>query len=124
MSFSRSSANSLFEQMHNNTWAPIAWYSLAVMAERLSLQTPDDELLVLSNLRERWHRVGAITYPHQVETVKRVMKEMGGRAILADEVGLGKTIEACMILKEYMLRNMVSRCLILTPGQPSLAMVQ
>ncbi|NLN18248.1 MAG: DEAD/DEAH box helicase [Firmicutes bacterium] len=116
VSFSRSSANSLFEQMHNNTWAPIAWYSLAVMAERLSLQTPDDELLVLSNLRERWHRVGAITYPHQVETVKRVMKEMGGRAILADEVGLGKTIEACMILKEYMLRNMVSRCLILTPA--------
>ena len=30
---------------------------------------------------------------------------MGGRAILADEVGLGKTIEACMILKEYMLRH-------------------
>ena len=48
--FSRSSANSLFEQMHNKAWAPLSWYRLAVMAERLSLQTPDDELLVLSNL--------------------------------------------------------------------------
>ncbi|MGI6081374.1 MAG: DEAD/DEAH box helicase [Limnochordia bacterium] len=114
--FSRSSANSLFEQMHNKAWAPLSWYRLAVMAERLSLQTPDDELLVLSNLRERWQRVGVLTYPHQVETVKRVLKEMGGRAILADEVGLGKTIEACMILKEYMLRHMVRRCLILTPA--------
>ena len=41
---------------------------------------------------------------------------MGGRAILADEVGLGKTIEAGMILKEYMLRGLVHRALILTPA--------
>ena len=32
VSFSRSSANSLFEQMHNNTWASIAWHCLSVMA--------------------------------------------------------------------------------------------
>jgi SNF2 family DNA or RNA helicase len=114
--FSRTSANSLFDQMGSGQWSPLSWYQLARKAEKLSLRTPEDELLVLSNLRERWRRVGVITYPHQVSTAKRVMKEMGGRAILADEVGLGKTIEACMILKEYMLCNMVRRCLILTPA--------
>jgi quercetin dioxygenase-like cupin family protein len=38
--------------------------------------------------------------------------------LLADEVGLGKTIEACLALKEYWIRGLVSKALILTP--PSL----
>ncbi len=54
--------------------------------------------------------------PHQVEVVKRVIYEMGTRAILADEVGLGKTIEAGLVLKEKMLRREVERALILTPA--------
>ena len=41
---------------------------------------------------------------------------MRGRAILADEVGLGKTIEALVILMEYFLRGLVRRALILTPA--------
>lgn len=31
---------------------------------------------------------------------------MNGKAILADEVGLGKTVEAGLILKEYMIRGL------------------
>jgi SNF2 family DNA or RNA helicase len=41
---------------------------------------------------------------------------MGGRAILADEVGLGKTIEAGIILKELTVRGLARRVLILTPA--------
>ena len=41
---------------------------------------------------------------------------MRGRAILADEVGLGKTVEAGLILKEYAIRGLVRRVLILTPA--------
>jgi len=44
------------------------------------------------------------------------MKTFRGRAILADEVGLGKTVEAGLILKEYMLRGWCGRLLILTPS--------
>src|SRR5438309_9260552 len=44
---------------------------------------------------------------------------MRGRALLADEVGLGKTIEAALVMKEYLARGMVRTVLILTP--PSLA---
>jgi superfamily II DNA or RNA helicase len=51
----------------------------------------------------------------QRRTVHRVFNEMHGRAILADEVGLGKTIEAGLIFTEYRIRQMVKRCLILVP---------
>ncbi|OHB66838.1 MAG: hypothetical protein A2V70_03815 [Planctomycetes bacterium RBG_13_63_9] len=36
--------------------------------------------------------------------------------LLADEVGLGKTIEACLLLREYLLRGLVKRVLILVPA--------
>ena len=35
--------------------------------------------------------------------------------LLADEVGLGKTIEACLLLREYLLRGLAKRVLILVP---------
>jgi len=54
--------------------------------------------------------------PHQVFTVYTVTNDMRGRALLADEVGLGKTIEACMILKELAFRNLVERVLVLVPS--------
>ena len=54
--------------------------------------------------------------PHQIETANRVITEMHGRALLADEVGLGKTIEAGLVLKEYMTRGLVKKVLILVPA--------
>ncbi len=53
---------------------------------------------------------------HQLACVKQVLHQMNGRAILADEVGLGKTIEAGLILKEYMLRGLVKKALLLVPA--------
>ncbi|WP_010530973.1 DEAD/DEAH box helicase [Lentibacillus jeotgali] len=53
---------------------------------------------------------------HQLSTARQVLEEMNGRAILADEVGLGKTIEAGLILKEYMLRGLVKKALIIVPA--------
>ncbi|MFL5254329.1 MAG: DEAD/DEAH box helicase [Rhodopila sp.] len=77
---------------------------------RLSLFEGFDELLCLPAL----HDVEAHWY--QVETVRKVLKQYRGRVLLADEVGLGKTIEAGMVLKEYILRGMAERILILTPA--------
>src|SRR5699024_870821 len=53
---------------------------------------------------------------HQTKTAETVIEQMNGRAILADEVGLGKTIEAGLILKEYMIRGLVKNVLILVPA--------
>ncbi|KIL44381.1 DEAD/DEAH box helicase [Jeotgalibacillus soli] len=55
-------------------------------------------------------------HPHQMEAANKVIFELGGRALLADEVGLGKTIEAGVILKEYIYRGLVSSALILVPS--------
>lgn len=54
--------------------------------------------------------------PHQLNCAQQVVEEMHGRGILADEVGLGKTIEAGLILKEYMIRGLVKKALILVPA--------
>ncbi|MFP7171015.1 SNF2-related protein [Terribacillus sp. 7520-G] len=55
-------------------------------------------------------------HPHQLEASRRVVEEMNGRAILADEVGLGKTIEAGLVLKELMIRGLVKKVLLLVPA--------
>jgi SNF2 family DNA or RNA helicase len=60
----------------------------------------------------------AYNLPHQQEGALRILRDLDGRALLADEVGLGKTITAGMVLKECIVRGFVKRVLILTP--PSL----
>ena len=77
---------------------------------RLSLLRGFDELLCLEGLQ------GVEHLPHQIETVRKVLRHFRGRVLLADEVGLGKTIEACLLLREYLLRGMARRVLILTPA--------
>jgi len=62
------------------------------------------------------HLTGVEPLWHQIETVRKVLKQFRGRVLLADEVGLGKTIEAGMVLKEYALRGMAERIVVLTPA--------
>jgi len=45
-------------------------------------------------------------FDYQRETAATVLRRMRGRAILADEVGLGKTIEAGLIASELRLRGL------------------
>ncbi len=103
-------------KMRRKQWDTWDSFLLNYRGEELSLTGGFDDLLVLSHMQEFWRQNGVVPYPHQIETVKKVVSQMRGRAILADEVGLGKTIEAGMILKEYMLRGLVKRFLILTPA--------
>lgn len=91
-------------------WDDWTLYQLAYEAEESALIRSFDELQCISHLGE------LEPMPHQIDTAKKVLNEMRGRAILADEVGLGKTIEAGLILKEYMVRGLVRRTLILVPA--------
>src|SRR5437899_1188897 len=79
-------------------------------AHRISLVVGFHRLLAWPVLQ------GVTRYDHQERTALRVLREMRGRAILADEVGLGKTIEAGLVLKEYTVRGLVHRALVLTPA--------
>ena len=51
-------------------------------------------------------------YPHQLHVAERATVRDPVRWLLADEVGLGKTIEACLCLKEYLLRGLARRCVV------------
>ncbi|MEQ8546810.1 MAG: RNA polymerase-associated protein RapA [Cyclobacteriaceae bacterium] len=53
--------------------------------------------------------------PHQLYIAHEVSSRYAPRVLLSDQVGLGKTIEACLILHRLLLRGQVSRVLILVP---------
>jgi superfamily II DNA or RNA helicase len=90
--------------------AEAEWFGLRAELGQLGLLQGFDELLCLAGLR------GVEAHPYQIETVRKVLKQFRGRVLLADEVGLGKTIEAGMVLREYMLRGMAERILVLAPA--------
>ena len=86
------------------------WFGLRDELAQLGLVEGFDELLCLPTL------TGVDAHWYQIETVRKVLKQYRGRVLLADEVGLGKTVEAGMVVKEYMLRGMADRLLVLTPA--------
>ena len=53
--------------------------------------------------------------PHQLNVLKKVIQSNPARFLLADEVGLGKTIEAGLVMQELKLRGLVKRVLIVVP---------
>ena len=58
----------------------------------------------------------AFLLPHQISTVARCFETMPVRYMLADEVGLGKTVEACSILSILISENKNLRSLLIVPG--------
>jgi superfamily II DNA or RNA helicase len=56
-----------------------------------------------------------IPLPHQLKALRRAVSQDSVRFLLADEVGLGKTIEAGLIMRELKLRGLVRRTLVIAP---------
>lgn len=83
--------------------------NLRVAATRLSYAHQHDALSTLGNSRVE-------IKPHQVGVVHRVASSYPHRFILADEVGLGKTIEAGLLIRELRARGVAPRVLILAPS--------
>ncbi len=88
----------------------LSYYEARLELFNLSILADYDQLVCLPTL----HHVDK--YWYQMETTKKVIKQFSGRALLADEVGLGKTIEAGMVCKEYLVRGMIKSLLVLTPA--------
>ncbi len=55
-------------------------------------------------------------YHHQIDTVARVLGDPVPRYLLADEVGLGKTIEAGLVIRQLMIDDPKASVLVLVPG--------
>jgi SNF2 family DNA or RNA helicase len=92
--------------------ADLRQFSLGLQAVQFGMVAGFDDLLSLPLLRD------VELLEHQLRTVRMVLRRLRGRALLCDEVGLGKTIEASMTLLELVARGLVRRTLVLTP--PSL----
>ena len=101
----------------------------APLVARLKQGRPIDEgrSALVDEALDVWSRPGFETFmclprlrfepfPYQLEAAARALRHMQGRAILADEVGLGKTIEACLVLSELRLRGLADRVLVLAPA--------
>ncbi len=61
-------------------------------------------------------RLGFEPFDYQLQAAQTVLRRMRGRAILADEVGLGKTIEAGLVLSELRIRGLADRSLVVAPA--------
>lgn len=89
--------------------ADLDLFHLRLRAETLRLSRGFDELICLED-------IAVEHYEHQLDTARRALRDMRGRALLADEVGLGKTIEAGIIMKELIERGLAQTILVLTPA--------
>jgi len=97
------------EQLQEGIFDSPIHFDLHFEAMRLSLAYAYDHLLSLSCTRTNLE-------PYQVEAVYKILNTYKHRILLADDVGLGKTIETGMILKELSLRGFAKRILIIVPA--------
>ena len=71
----------------------------------------------LTNIFYSMHSGGTEFMPHQFKPVMKFIESVTGRLLIADEVGLGKTIEAIYVWKELLARENAKRFLIVCPAQ-------
>jgi len=94
----------------NETWDNWTLYNMGYDVVKANLITD------FTGLQSPKYLPNLTPLSHQLEVAETVIEKMNGKAILADEVGLGKTIEAGLILKEYLIRGLVKKALILAPA--------
>ncbi|MGE3806352.1 MAG: DEAD/DEAH box helicase [Gemmataceae bacterium] len=92
--------------------ASLPEFQLARQAARLRNHAGFDRLICLPLVRDME------LLEHQMQTAGTVLRRFRGRALLCDEVGLGKTIEAGLVFAELKMRGIIRSALVLVP--PSL----
>ena len=88
---------------------PLELVELRLQGEELATLDDFEELLAVDV-------ANVDRMPHQESVARHALSRLRGRAVLADEVGLGKTIEAGLAVKELALRGLAKRVLILCPA--------
>ncbi|MBN1316406.1 MAG: DEAD/DEAH box helicase family protein [Anaerolineales bacterium] len=89
--------------------APAGLFVARIAAHQLRAMLTQQGVLSAANFR-------VTPLPHQVLAVDWVMNLLRPRAMIADEVGLGKTIEAAMVYEELKLRGQAHRALVIAPA--------
>jgi len=100
---------SIFKAISAGKFAHREVYHLRLWAEYARLVSGFDELICLDQL-------SFTPFDYQTHAAQIMLRRFRGRGMFCDEVGLGKTIEAGLVIKEYLARNIVKRLMVVTPA--------
>ncbi len=96
-------------------WPPVPLRVPRDQAERILFRFLRDVSTLPGGERVGMRTAALVPWPHQARIVHEVVSRFSERFLLADEVGLGKTIEAGLVLRSLLLSRRAHRCLILVP---------
>lgn len=97
------------DEISTGKFGPNTEFDLLTEATRLDLAYRFDRFLSLQGSR-------IDVTPHQVKAAHKILNSHDQRYLIADEVGLGKTIEAGIVIEELLARGRAERVLIVTPA--------
>ena len=105
------------DKLRNNMTHNSNFLDLTIKSYEIMSYMKKQNLSIIKSLRanENIH-----IFDHQILAAQKIKNELGGTAMLADDVGLGKTIEAGIVIKEFLITGLAKKILILTP--PSLSL--
>lgn len=104
----------ILEKLENKQFESSEILSLRLNAEKISNENQITELISYPLIKKNLQ----FQLPHQKDGAIKLLRDLNGTGLLADEVGLGKTITAGLVLKEGIIRGFVKKALVLCP--PSL----
>ena len=113
-SFAQVLRSDLEEDMPETKHSGMSYVRYIAIAARIKEEMAQKRLLAP-------YESSLIPLPHQILGLEKVMQGVQTRFMLADEVGMGKTIEAGLVLKEKKLRGEIKRILLIVPKS---AMIQ
>jgi len=99
----------LLAQLRDDARPQPDWSAIVDDAVEVWARPGFDTFLAVSGLRFE-------PFDYQLRAARSVLRRMRGRGILADEVGLGKTIEAGLVLSELRMRGLADRVLVIVPA--------
>jgi len=100
--------NRPFDRLFSGQIDEDKWYQLRIESLTHRQQLKNSQLTGLYDARTS-------LIPHQLYIAHEVAKRFSPRVLLADEVGLGKTIEACLIMQHQLITGRAKRVLIVVP---------
>lgn len=91
------------------------WTDPPTLADRVNFLRAQAEQWTASRGLTGATAAAITTHEHQLETVRRVLEDPIGRFLFADEVGLGKTIEALMVVRQLLVDSPSAEVQIIVP---------
>ncbi|MCK4996895.1 DEAD/DEAH box helicase [Candidatus Pacearchaeota archaeon] len=107
-------SSELFGDIENGSFDSSELFKLQMDAKELNEDSKINELISYEMVKRNL----AYDLPYQREGAVKLLRDLNSTALLADEVGLGKTITTAYVIKEGIVRGFLKKVVILTP--PSL----